>query len=280
MNNSIPKLNFLGCGSAFNTELGATSAYLMINDTEMLLFDCGAGTLHRLKEEFGDKLKTLKHIHILLTHMHPDHVADLGNLCFYMYYSSEPYTARCTIHCPDPPFCGYLSTFLSIQGVAPSLICNTTIAKYVDPVVKDRVISGSEALDSLYTIDYMRHYAHSNKQLPSYYIYIHSKETHQYIIYAGDTSAFPPCHNEDDYCVLERVYIEMCSTSCGGIHYDVNVLARDIPSQIPRDKITGMHFDSEDTIKRAVEYGFDVPVLRKHVTLQLPIYYNPYKGEK
>lgn len=44
------QLKFLGTGSAFNTKLGNTSAYLLNNDkSAMLLFDCGETVFSKLK---------------------------------------------------------------------------------------------------------------------------------------------------------------------------------------------------------------------------------------
>lgn len=43
------KISFIGRGSAFNTELGNTSAFVKKGNT-LLLIDCGGTVFHRLQE--------------------------------------------------------------------------------------------------------------------------------------------------------------------------------------------------------------------------------------
>jgi ribonuclease BN (tRNA processing enzyme) len=76
-------LNFIGIGSAFNTELGNTSAFVK-NNNNLLLIDCGGTVFHRLQEL--DLFEGLENLYIIITHTHPDHVGSLGEVIFYAYY--------------------------------------------------------------------------------------------------------------------------------------------------------------------------------------------------
>jgi len=76
-------LNFIGMGSAFNTEIGNTSAFVKKNDSLMLI-DCGGTVFQKLQEL--SMLDGLKNLYIVITHTHPDHVGSLGDIIFYSYY--------------------------------------------------------------------------------------------------------------------------------------------------------------------------------------------------
>lgn len=76
-------LKFTGVGSAFNTELGNTSAFIKRNSS-LLLIDCGGAVFDRLQ-----KLRLLddvKNLYIIITHTHPDHIGSLGEVIFYTHY--------------------------------------------------------------------------------------------------------------------------------------------------------------------------------------------------
>lgn len=70
-------LKFIGTGSAFNTELGTTSAYIK-NEDILLLIDCGETTFARIMEL--KLLEDVKKAYIMITHMHSDHIAGLAAL--------------------------------------------------------------------------------------------------------------------------------------------------------------------------------------------------------
>lgn len=74
------ELNFLGCGSAFNPNMGNTSAYFEFQG-DLYLLDCGESVYERLLNRV--KLLDYNHIYVLLTHLHGDHVGGLGSLISY-----------------------------------------------------------------------------------------------------------------------------------------------------------------------------------------------------
>ncbi|GER66743.1 hypothetical protein BpJC4_12140 [Weizmannia acidilactici] len=76
-------LEFIGCGSAFHTELGNNSAFYIKGQT-LFLIDCGSSTFARLRE--SGILQKADRIHVVLTHTHADHVGSLGDLVLYGYW--------------------------------------------------------------------------------------------------------------------------------------------------------------------------------------------------
>lgn len=91
----MEELKFLGIGSAFNTELGNTSAFIKENNS-LFLIDCGGTVFSKLQEL--KILEGVKKVYIAITHSHPDHVGSLGDLIFYSYYTLK---ATVTILFPD-----------------------------------------------------------------------------------------------------------------------------------------------------------------------------------
>lgn len=75
-------LRFIGTGSAFNTALGNTSAWLR-HEGEMVLIDCGGSVFGRLLEK--KLLAGVTRLDICLTHTHGDHVGSLGDLLLYSW---------------------------------------------------------------------------------------------------------------------------------------------------------------------------------------------------
>lgn len=76
------KLHFFGIGSAFNPAMGNTSAWFE-SDGCLFLVDCGETVYELLMK--SSSLKEYRHIYVLLTHLHADHVGSLGSLISYNF---------------------------------------------------------------------------------------------------------------------------------------------------------------------------------------------------
>ncbi|MBA4603812.1 MBL fold metallo-hydrolase [Thermoactinomyces mirandus] len=77
-------LNFIGCGSAFNTGSGNNAAFIK-KDNVLFLIDCGSSIFGRLKN--SNIFDRVEYICVILTHTHADHVGSLGDLIAYGYYA-------------------------------------------------------------------------------------------------------------------------------------------------------------------------------------------------
>lgn len=75
--------NFIGIGSAFNTKLGNTSAFIKRGNS-LFLIDCGNTVFQRI-QQLG-LLEGIENLYISITHTHPDHIGSLGEVIFYCYY--------------------------------------------------------------------------------------------------------------------------------------------------------------------------------------------------
>ncbi|MDD2533789.1 MAG: MBL fold metallo-hydrolase [Eubacteriales bacterium] len=79
------KLTILGSSGAFPGPGLATSGYLLEIDGHHLLIDCGSGVLSRMLEYIRlDQLEA-----IILTHLHSDHISDIGVLKYAMDLSRK-----------------------------------------------------------------------------------------------------------------------------------------------------------------------------------------------
>lgn len=79
----MSKLRFIGTGGAFSTNRMNNAAYYKFNNI-MILFDCGETVFHQMINL--NILNDIKHINIVITHFHSDHVGSLGSLVFYCRY--------------------------------------------------------------------------------------------------------------------------------------------------------------------------------------------------
>lgn len=73
-------VHVLGCHGPYPMAGGATSGYLVEQDGEKILMDCGSGVLGRLLQ-VTDPAKLTG---ILLSHLHFDHAADMTVLSYYL----------------------------------------------------------------------------------------------------------------------------------------------------------------------------------------------------
>lgn len=78
------KITILGSGTCVPSLKRSASAALVETGPSRLLIDAGPGTMHRLLE-YGLTIFDLTHV--LITHFHPDHVAELVPLIFATKYS-------------------------------------------------------------------------------------------------------------------------------------------------------------------------------------------------
>ena len=79
------KLTVLGKYGPFPPKFGATSGYLLQNENQNVLLDCGAGVYSRLVSKI--EVKDLSFI--IFSHLHFDHVSDFGVLSYALSFSGK-----------------------------------------------------------------------------------------------------------------------------------------------------------------------------------------------
>ena len=76
-------LKFIGIGDAFNSKDGNTSAYIKFG-SEIVFFDMGEDVFSKAKNK--GLFDNISKVHLLITHLHSDHVGSLGTAIAYLYY--------------------------------------------------------------------------------------------------------------------------------------------------------------------------------------------------
>ena len=231
------KLKFIGTGSAFNTKLGNTSAYIKENNT-LLLLDCGELTFDRILSL--NLLNDVNEVHIAVTHTHPDHIGSLGSLIFYCYFIKK---IKPIFHAADTDcirvlqYMGITEEHCNFDSISPCII---------------------ENLDVLLTFIENNHV----KELVSFGILLVKdfNELHRKVIYySGDS-----CDIKDDTInalkngQIDYLYQDTCKADYdGNVHLSLRKLTELIPKEL-RCNVMCIHLDSGFDVLEAKELGFNV----------------------
>lgn len=234
-------LNFLGIGSAFNTQLGNTSAFIKEN-TSLLLIDCGGTVFHKLNEL--SIFDGLKNIYIVITHTHPDHVGSLGEVIFYCYYilGHKP-----TIFFPNKKL---MKDFLTCIGVNNEMYLLESI---------DRANVSDENFGEV-SIEFIPVF--HVETIPAYGFIMKHKEGVFY--YSGDansinTEILTKLRNGE----IDRLYQDTCGLDYkGNNHMSLKKMGEIIPIEL-RNKVYCMHLDKHISQQDIVRQGFNVVELLK-----------------
>lgn len=230
------KLNFLGRGAAFNPKEGNTSAYF-IDGSELFLIDCGENIYERIIQK--NILNGIQTINVMITHMHPDHIGSLGTLIFHSYFVLKNpvniIVGRNTKYVLD------LEYYLAIVG------CTKDMYKfvYIENLTYNKTFSNMHYFPT----------THCN-ELDSYGIGFYTPDG--IIYYSGDTNDL-----ETIKCVLEledlyALYVDCTSQNYpGNVHLYIGLLNSIVPED-KKNKIYCMHFNNDECIRLAKEYGFNV----------------------
>lgn len=231
--------NFLGIGSAFNTDMGNTSAYIK-KGSSLLLIDCGSmvfSKLHKLK-----LLDVISDLCIVITHTHPDHVGSLGELIFYSHYVLNH---RPKIIFPDKEL---IDTILNCTGVKKEFYevvdSNETIIENKDLNIKITFFKASHV-----------------DTIPSYGVFFDTGR--QRVYYSGDSN------NINSFILdgLKEGRIDLLYQDTCGIDYEGNPhlylgrLEKSIEPDL-RHKVYCMHLDQRFDKGLAKKLGFNVVEVR------------------
>lgn len=284
----MKQLKFLGTGSAFNTKLGNTSAYLMNNDkSAILLFDCGETVFSKLKPIL-EKNKNISEFTICITHSHSDHIGSLPTLLYYLYYMYKD-ECKCNkninVHIITHPnnydiiksnigsdFLDEIKSDLDEPSSFKNnigfevLFNNIHRTKFILDLDQDKnniidIISGRGSFNTINGFEnlwlcHKINMSHVDKTYPLYF-YIMDKNNRKYNIYTGDTNQFPPALDNNNYNECERIYIDCCETG-NPVHIGVDNIKKALDNIVSKPEIICMHFDCNNAVGKAKEYGFKI----------------------
>lgn len=229
-------INFIGSGSAFNTELGNNSAFIKKNSS-LILIDCGGTTFHRLQQL--NLFEGIENLFIVITHSHLDHVGSLGDIIAYSYYILN---LKPTIFFPEKEL---LEGFLTSVGITSELY-------YLNNL--DSVEVNDDELGK-FNIEFIA-VTHVDT-IPSYGFIIKIGGSTFY--YSGDA-------NDINSTILDklkngeigRIYQDTCGLDYdGNAHLFIGKLCELIPMEL-RKKVYCMHLDKHINQDEIKNNGFNV----------------------
>ncbi|ALN97821.1 metallo-beta-lactamase superfamily protein [Bacillus phage vB_BpuM-BpSp] len=226
-------LNFIGSGSAFNTELGNNSAFLSLKK-DLFLIDCGSTVFSRLKEK--NTLDNYDDVYVAITHTHPDHIGSLGDLVFYLYYVMNK-KLKIITHVEN----SYILRILENMGISSEL--------YNTILTNKKLNLNNELKLKMIPVKH-------TPEVNSFALEINYNDKNIY--YSGDCSEIPENIisnlNNGKY---NYFYQDTCSLDYdGNVHLSINKLNSIITKN--RNLVYCMHLDEEFNRKYAEELGFNV----------------------
>lgn len=227
------QLEFLGRGSGYNPKEGNTSAFIRKNET-LLLIDCGETIFKRILEK--ELTEGIKEIHILITHMHSDHIGSLGGLIGFCFFEYKIIT---NIYFNEIE---KITIFLELLGLIEGESFNVYNAK-------------NKRINSL-GIEFFASLTKHAKSINTY-SYTLKFDSGNDIFYSGDTYET----NFDIIPFLESgnlIYHDTClNDSRDNVHTSLSVLSNTIPRQY-RKQVYCIHIDGENFIDEAIKQGFNM----------------------
>ncbi len=233
-------LNFIGCGSAFNTQLGNNAAFVK-KDNVLFLIDCGSSTFNRLKN--SNLLSGVEYVCVILTHTHADHIGSLGDLIAYGYYATGR-TREPNVYV-FAPYDLRIDHLLKLMGVKEKTCkltqFNETIEFHLNHFHIELEAVPVKHIKEMNCYGYIIHY--ENKT----------------IYYSGDCYEIPrrildKLHNGE----IDLFYQDTCKADYeGNVHLSLKKLDQLVDRNV-RDKVYCMHLDEGFNEKEAKELGFHV----------------------
>lgn len=228
------KLKFLGRGSGYNVKEGNTSAYIIKNNS-LLLIDCGEGIFKRIVET--SLIKNIDEIHILITHMHGDHI---GSLSSFVGFCLWKYNICCNVYFPEKE---KLKEYFKLTGMieGESFNLNDSTNLRISELELEFSSSLTKHSKKINTYSYMLRFDCGND-----------------IFYSGDTYET----NFNMIPFLEKgnvVYHDTCINDCEeNPHTSLRVLCEKVPQNLRRN-VYCIHIDGDNFIETVEKEGFSVP---------------------
>ncbi|MFB5192981.1 MBL fold metallo-hydrolase [Alicyclobacillus fastidiosus] len=233
---------FVGCGSAFHTQLGNNSAYLK-SGSHLFMIDCGSANFDRILR--ANLLAGVDEIAVLVTHLHPDHVGSLGDLLFYSYYSVPPAGKAIATVLTPKKLSHDFRTLIKLMGVTEKYYRHVEISDAYRPVgmgdvseIKPVPVQHSRGLTCF-----------------GYLLEVAGKR----IYYSGDANMIPTDVLEAlKSGQLDYVYQDTSKAEyAGNVHLSLRQLTELIPPPV-RQRVYCMHLDPPFQSAEATSLGFQV----------------------
>ena len=229
-------LKFIGTGSCFNYKMGNNSAYYIHNvngKKRFILFDCGEDVFHKILN--NNLLNEIDEVFVVITHLHSDHVGSLPSFVFYLHFVLN---IKPVIYFP----CDDINIFFKLVGIKKELYLHTKDSKGYYDITPFKHNHGYELNSFGYVLN-----------LDGNLIY-----------YSGDTKTIDEkvldiFRGKDDKYVNTPIkyFYQDVTKYVNDAHMNIHNLAK-IFSKEERKRVTLMHFDDEEVIKIAEEYGFNI----------------------
>lgn len=168
------RLTVLGSGTVDPQPHRACSGYHVKTSHEEFLFDLGNGALRRAVESSVEPSKVQ---HLFLSHLHPDHTADIVPLLFARKYAPSPWddVPALTIHGPE----GTKEFLEALYSAWPSIRPNDPATLTVDEIPPER----GEVFEKASTTVGVVPVEHGDMEAFAYWV----KDGEKSLVYSGDT---------------------------------------------------------------------------------------------
>jgi ribonuclease BN (tRNA processing enzyme) len=235
-------LKFTGIGSAFNTELGCNSAYILENG-ELIIFDCGNTTFSTMKEK--GVLDNVSRCSILLSHLHLDHFGSASDLIYYMFFKK-----------------GIKVNILS--GVFNTSKIDDLLLHYFGHTPEQYVLHDNETslnrhLDAIKVIA-VPSVTHCENMSSYGFLFSHTN-SNKVVFFSGDCSEFDELMLSClDSGTVDIVYHDVCLADYdGNVHFSFRKLEQ-LFAERPnlKSRIYGMHIDDSLLIGKMKDSGYNV----------------------
>ena len=231
-------LKFLGTGSAFNTSYGNNSAYIKSEDEEsLLLIDCGETVFAEIQK--NRLLDGVKHVYVVITHLHGDHIGSLSSFIMYCHYVAN---IKLNIIHPN----------MKIESVL------TTMGAIKDEMYDLETCENIE-LDDFKLNLYMRGANHVS-DMESYSIIMQDTVGCGFnLYYSGDSNTI----DEEILGLLNSGYFDCFYQDTSSIDYEGNVhlsfkKLKELVNPDIRFRVTCMHLDGRLSNEEILREGFQV----------------------
>ncbi len=224
-------LRFLGRGSAFCPD---NNSAFFVDGTDLILLDLPMSSFHKLigigLKALGTDAEPIRHIYVLVTHTHSDHIGGIPMLAHYAYYMWDKLPV--TVVAPDQTVAGDLRFFMDrLEGCDPEAYTIIT----------------ADAFSRVKAVIPTEHTPQLSGRCFGYLL----REGSQDIIYTGDTATLSPFIPYLDQAAA--LYTEV-STHRSPVHlYLEDVKAELIKVAEAGTPVYLMHLDDEVTVSEQIK---------------------------